>query len=112
MLLDDLPALPTEAQIAWRLVMCGIGFGLFQPPNNHTIVTSPPINRSGGASGMLATARLTGQTLGAVAMAIVFSLTSAHDGRGPTIALAIAAGFSAVASIFSTLRLRHPIAAR
>jgi DHA2 family multidrug resistance protein-like MFS transporter len=109
-LLAALPAFPANAQIAWRLALCGVGFGLFQSPNNHTIVTSAPVNRSGGASGMLATARLSGQTLGALIMAIVFSVASAHAGQGPTIALAIAAGFAAVAGVFSTLRLRHPLA--
>ncbi len=33
----------------------------FQSPNNHTIITSAPRERSGGASGMLGTARPAGQ---------------------------------------------------
>ena len=106
--LAGLPAAPTDGQIAWRLAVCGVGFGLFQSPNNHTIVTSAPIHRSGGASGMLGTARLTGQTLGAVITAVVFSQASAHDGRGPVIALMLAVAFSALAGVASTLRLRHP----
>ena len=43
------------------MILCGAGFGLFQSPNNHTIITSAPRERSGGASGMLGTARLLGQ---------------------------------------------------
>ena len=109
--LAALPAQPSNADIVWRLALCGIGFGLFQSPNNHTIVTTAPRHRSGGASGMLGTARLTGQTLGAVLLALIFSLANAHDGRGPVIALALAAGFAATAGAFSTLRLRHPAAA-
>jgi len=107
-LLAALPAQPNDLDIVWRLGLCGIGFGLFQSPNNHTIVTAAPLQRSGGASGMLATARLTGQTLGAVLVAIVFSVANPHDGHGPVIALALAAGLSAVAGTFSSLRLRHP----
>ncbi len=107
-LLAALPPQPEDFDIVWRLALCGIGFGLFQSPNNHTIVTTAPMQRSGGASGMLATARLTGQTLGAVIMAIVFSVANAHDGHGPVIALALAAGLSAMAGAFSSLRLRHP----
>jgi MFS family permease len=61
-----LPAHPSGAALAWRLAVCGVGFGLFQSPNNHTIVTSAPQHRSGGAAGMLGTARLTGQSLGAL----------------------------------------------
>ncbi|MDR1708845.1 MAG: MFS transporter, partial [Candidatus Accumulibacter sp.] len=31
-----LPERPANADIVWRLALCGIGFGLFQSPNNHT----------------------------------------------------------------------------
>ena len=110
-LLATLSAQPSNVDIVWRLALCGIGFGLFQSPNNHTIVTTAPIHRSGGASGMLATARLTGQTLGAVMMAIIFSFTNAHDGRGPAIALMLAAILAGLAATFSALRLRHSAAA-
>ncbi len=106
-LLALLPAQPESSTIVWRLIVCGIGFGLFQSPNNHTIVTSAPLHRSGGASGMLGTARLTGQTLGAVIIAIIFSATNAHNGNGPVVALGLAAAFSATAAVFSTLRLRN-----
>ncbi len=105
-LLAALPAVPSDLDIAWRLALCGAGFGLFQSPNNHTIVTSPPRHRSGAASGMLGTARLTGQTIGAVAVAAVFSVWNPHQGRGPFIALVLAAGCAAVAGICSSLRLR------
>ncbi|MBS0425881.1 MAG: MFS transporter [Proteobacteria bacterium] len=105
-LLAALPAQPANADIAWRMAVCGLGFGLFQSPNNHTIVTSPPPHRSGAASGMLGTARLTGQTLAAVLLAGIFSVWSPHDGRGPVIALTLAAVCAAVAGVCSTLRVR------
>ena len=106
-LLALLPTDPASADIVWRMALCGVGFALFQSPNNHTIITSAPRHRSGAAGGMLGTARLTGQSIGAVLLAFIFSIASAHDGRGPVIALAAAAGFAAVASLFSMLRLRH-----
>ena len=106
-LLAALPTQPANADIVWRMALCGIGFGLFQSPNNHTIVTSASHNRSGGASGLLGTARLTGQTLGAALLAIIFSSANVHNGRGPVFALALASCFAAVAGAFSTLRLRH-----
>lgn len=105
-LLAGLPAQPSDLDIAWRMVLCGAGFGLFQSPNNHTIVTSPPRHRSGAASGMLGTARLTGQTTGAVLLAAVFSIWSPHAGRGPVVALGLAAACAALAGICSSLRLR------
>ncbi|GHU34597.1 multidrug MFS transporter [Betaproteobacteria bacterium] len=101
-----LPSQPTDADIVWRFLICGFGFGLFQSPNNHTIVTSAPLHRSGGASGMLGSARLTGQTLGAVMVAIIFSMADPHNGHGPTLALGVSSGFAAIAGVFSMLRLR------
>ena len=106
-LLAALPAQPADWDIAWRLALCGAGFAVFQSPNNHTILTSAPANRSGGASGMLGTARLTGQTIGAVLVAVIFTVVDAKSGRGPVVALGLAAVFAAVGGAFSSLRLRH-----
>ncbi len=106
-LLAALPAHPANADIVWRMALCGLGFGLFQSPNNHTIVTSPPPHRSGAASGMLGTARLTGQTLGAVLLAGIFSVWGPHDGKGQVIALGLAACCAAAAAVCSVLRTRH-----
>ncbi len=107
LLLALLPAQPSNLDIVWRMALCGAGFGLFQSPNNHTIITSAPSHRSGGASGMLGTARLTGQTLGAVMLATLFSFFDPATGSGPIVALWLAAAFAAVASIFSLLRMRQ-----
>lgn len=107
-LLAALPAHPGTVDVAWRMALCGVGFGIFQSPNNHTILASAPAHRSGAASGMLGTARLTGQNIGAVLLAIIFSYADPHDGtQGPVIALALAACFAAAGSFFSVLRLRH-----
>jgi DHA2 family multidrug resistance protein-like MFS transporter len=82
--------------------MCGFGFGLFQSPNNYAMLMSAPKHRSGGASGMLGTARLTGQTTGAALVALVFSV--APDGFGTRASLYVAAAFAAVAAVVSSLR--------
>lgn len=37
-----LPATPADIDIVWRMALCGAGFGLFQSPNNHTIITAAP----------------------------------------------------------------------
>jgi len=103
-----LPDQPSNLNIAWRMALCGAGFGLFQSPNNHTIVSAPPPNRAGAASGMLGTARLTGQSIGAVILATIFSVWSPHDGKGPIVALGLAAVFAGLAAVFSSLRTRHP----
>jgi len=97
----------TSVDMAWRLALCGAGFALFQSPNNHTIVTTAPLHRSGAASGMLGTARLTGQTIGAVMLAAIYGVWNLHDGQGETIALCLAAGCALLAGVSSSLRVRH-----
>lgn len=106
-LLAVLPPQPSQLDIVWRMVLCGIGYGLFQSPNNHTIITSAPPHRSGGASGMLGTARLTGQTLGAVLLAMIFAMFDPQGGHGSFVALWLAAGFAALAGVCSGLRMRR-----
>lgn len=101
-LLAMLPADPGVANIVWRTVICGIGFGFFQTPNLRALMSSAPPHRSGSASGIVATARLTGQTLGAALAALCFAL-GGHDGA--TVALALGAGFAGLGSLMSFLRL-------
>jgi len=47
-----LPVHPEDFAIVWRLVLCGIGFGLLQSPNKHATVTTTPMRQSGEASGI------------------------------------------------------------
>jgi DHA2 family multidrug resistance protein-like MFS transporter len=104
-MLSRLGSEPSTFEIAWRMAVCGLGFGLFQSPNNRTIVSSAPVSRSGAAGGMLATARLLGQTSGAVAVAVAFHLAGVTVGPKLLAASAIAA---AIAAGLSLLRLRSP----
>ena len=104
-MLSRLEAHPEIFDIAWRMAVCGLGFGLFQSPNNRTIVSSAPVERSGAAGGMLATARLLGQTSGAVAVAVAFHLAGVSASPKLLLAAAIAA---AIAAGLSLLRLRSP----
>ncbi|MGU3523214.1 MFS transporter [Enterobacteriaceae bacterium C23F] len=103
-----LPASPHDADIIWRMMLCGAGFGLFQSPNNHTIVSAAPRNRSGGASGMLGTARLLGQSTGAALVALMFNLFGTH---GTHTALLLAGSLAVIAAIVSGLRITQPRAA-
>jgi DHA2 family multidrug resistance protein-like MFS transporter len=116
-----LPAHPWAADIVWRASVCGIGFGCFQSPNNREIMGSAPRERSGGASGMLATVRLTGQSIGAALVAVVLgtSVAAGMGGADPALAgpahTALWLGSAAAVAAFavSALRLRsaHPPAA-
>jgi len=104
-MLSQLGPHPGTFDITWRMAVCGIGFGLFQSPNNRTIVSSAPRHRSGAAGGMLATARLLGQTTGAVAVGVAFHLFGVTVGPDLLAASAIAA---LVAAGLSLMRLRSP----
>jgi DHA2 family multidrug resistance protein-like MFS transporter len=101
--LDLLPAHAGAVDIVWRMAVCGLGFGFFQSPNNRAIIASAPPARTGGASGMLGTARLFGQTVGAALVALAFGRFPAH---GTELALSVATGIAAVAALVSALRLR------
>jgi DHA2 family multidrug resistance protein-like MFS transporter len=93
----------TDMDITWRMALCGLGFGFFQSPNNRAMVTSAPMHRSGASGGMLATARLLGQTAGAVTTAVFFHVAGTHAASS---ALATAAVIAAVAAVVSLSRLR------
>jgi DHA2 family multidrug resistance protein-like MFS transporter len=100
--LSRLNAHSTDVDIVWRMALCGLGFGFFQSPNNRAMVTSAPMHRSGAAGGALATARLLGQTAGAVTTAVFFHLAGTHAASS---ALATAAAIAAIAAVVSVSRL-------
>jgi MFS transporter, DHA2 family, multidrug resistance protein len=85
-------------------MLCGLGFGLFQVPNNRNMFLSAPQERSGAAGGMQATARLAGQTAGGVVMSLLFTLTSVDS--APRLGLGIGAMLSLLAGLVSLLRVK------
>jgi DHA2 family multidrug resistance protein-like MFS transporter len=100
-LLAMVPAGANNAEVVWRMIVCGLGFGFFQSPNNRAMISAAPRHRSGAAGGMLATARLLGQTAGATGMAILFHLMA---GGATHTGLAIASGLAVGAALVSSLR--------
>jgi DHA2 family multidrug resistance protein-like MFS transporter len=105
LLMLALPPNPPFVDVVWRMMVCGIGFGFFQSPNNRALISAAPRSRSGVASGVLSTARLTGQTIGGVVVAVIFGLMDGDIGAGVGLALAAGAGFSGFACVISFLRL-------
>jgi len=93
---------PSHFDVAWRMALSGLGFGLFQTPNNRTMIAAAPRERSGGASGMLGTARLLGQTTGA---ALVALFLGRYPAEGTQVSLLVAVGFALFGAVLSTLRL-------
>ena len=104
-LLAFLPDTASAWGFIWRMALCGFGFGLFQSPNNHAILSSAPRARSGAAGGMLSTSRLVGQTLGAAGVAILFR---AYPATGSNLALCAAAALAVLAALVSMVRLTGP----
>ncbi len=99
-----LASMPTGSgfwEIVWRFGVCGVGFGFFQSPNNHLIINSVPPHRAGSASGMMATARLVGQTTGAAFVALAFHL---FGDEGPVAALYLGGVLSMAGMISTFLR--------
>ena len=106
LLVGLMPAQPAWWDVAWRMAISGAGFALFQAPNNRLLISAVPRERSGAGSGMLSTARLLGQSLGAAITAICFSIT--HDqgiAQGASVAIFTGAAFAGVATVLSCLRL-------
>ena len=89
--------------LAAATIPCGIGFGLFQVPNNRNMFLSAPRERSGAAGGMQGTARLTGQTLGALLMGLLLAWVPLA--AAPRIGLAIGAALAFSAGLVSLLRV-------
>jgi len=112
---------PSTLEIVLHGIVCGLGFGFFQSPNNRELIGSAPRDKSASAAGLLAAIRVGGQTLGTALVAIVFglfgaSLTSATHAqdvvaRAAPLVLWVAAAWSGVATVASALRLRRPRAA-
>ena len=103
MLLAAMPAAPADWDVAWRMGVCGVGFGFFQTPNNTTLMTAGPPDRSGAASGMIAVARTVGWSFGSALVALIFQLRGA---AGAVACLQTAAGFAAAGAVVSVSRSR------
>jgi DHA2 family multidrug resistance protein-like MFS transporter len=112
-----LPPHASTLQIVLHGIVCGLGYGFFQSPNNRELIGSAPRAKSSSASGLLATFRLSGQTLGASLVAIVFGAfgasiatgTETHASVANAVApvLWLACAFAGLATLASALRLRH-----
>jgi DHA2 family multidrug resistance protein-like MFS transporter len=111
-----LPPHPPVFEIVLHGTICGVGFGFFQSPNNRELIGSAPRSKTGSAAGVLAAVRLTGQTLGAALVAIVFGTVGAAVAVGgehvetvvriaTPITLWIACACAALGTVASGLRL-------
>jgi len=103
--LTQLPADFALPDLIWRLMLLGVGQGLFMSPNSSAVLGSVPRERVGTASGTLAQMRVNGQALGIAISGAVFAtrlpIHLAELGRGiPTPAMQTAALTSAIHDAF------------
>jgi len=124
-LLALLPDRAPAWDIAWRVGVCGVGFGYFQSPNNREMLSNVRREHSGYASGVLGIMRTFGQCLGAAFLGIILSVCTARaltygeiqmnalqDAQAIQLALWLAAAATAVATAVSVSRIRkagHPL---
>ncbi|MDQ8583082.1 MFS transporter, partial [Klebsiella aerogenes] len=101
-LLALLPATPAAWDICLRSLVCGIGFGCFQSPNNREMLSNVSREQASYASGVLSIMRTFGQCLGAAVMGVLL----AKDESAVHLALWIAAAASALSAAVSASRLR------
>jgi EmrB/QacA subfamily drug resistance transporter len=82
LLLMQLDATSATSAMVWRLALAGVGIGLFQAPNTRALMGAAPASEQGMASGVFATARVTGQALSvAIAGAVFASFGGAAAGN-------------------------------
>jgi len=71
-LISRLGAAPSQNEIVARLMLAGVGLGLFSSANSSAIMGMVPIDRQGVANGVVSTARQLGMMLGVAATTAIF----------------------------------------
>jgi DHA2 family multidrug resistance protein-like MFS transporter len=97
---------PTENSIAPLVIgaaLGGLGFGLFQVPNNRTLFLTAPVERSAAAGGMQGSARLIGQTIGALMIGLLLAGTPTMF--APRIGFALGSLFAVTAALVSAMEV-------
>ena len=99
LLLAFMPDQAEPLDIAWRLMLTALGYGLFVAPNSRLLIGAAPRDRSAAAGGLLSTTRLLGQTVAAASVGLMLTL-GVGTGPVPMVAAAVlgvvAAGCSLV----------------
>ncbi|MFF7709034.1 MFS transporter [Pseudomonas sp. NPDC007930] len=111
-----LPPTAAHWDITWRMGLCGIGFGLFQSPNNRGIMLSAPAPAAPRLAALICLARLAGQACGVVLASRVLAqsgsaIMALHIAIGIAIGLQVAGAsllvWGARATVAHTRLARH-----
>jgi DHA2 family multidrug resistance protein-like MFS transporter len=95
------PSHPGYFDLAWRMGLCGVGFGIFTSPNSRMIIAAAPRDRTAAAGGMIVSTRLAGQTLGSTVAALLLSVGLGGGGKPALVAaiFTVAAGLCSIARL-------------
>lgn len=108
LLLALLPQNAAAWDISLRGLICGMGFGCFQSPNNREMLANASREHSGYASGVLAIVRTFGQCLGAALVGVMLALCSpTQEALAIRLGLWLAMMATLLAIAFSLSRLRQ-----
>lgn len=116
-LLARLPEHAGAWDIGLRSLLCGIGFGCFQSPNNREMLSNASRENSGYASGVLAIMRTFGQCLGAALVGVILSMfvpstgdplkNALQEAHAVQLSLWVAVAATVLAIVISVSRLRR-----
>lgn len=91
--------------VIFSMALGGIGFGLFQTPNNRALLAGVPRHRSGAAGAMQATTRVYGQSFGTALVALAFAFGQDH---GPALGVGVAILCAMGSLTLNVARYRNP----
>lgn len=86
------------------VIFCGLGFGLFQTPNNRTMFLAAPADRAASAGAVQGTARLAGQVTGALAASIFLSAATVKIASSAAFGIAALVAFASAGISWSNNR--------
>ncbi|MEZ0165870.1 MFS transporter [Kineococcus sp. LSe6-4] len=105
-----LPADASTLDVLARTALCGLGFAVFQSPNNRDMMSAAPLRHAASAAGVLNLNRTVSQSTGSGAVSVVFVVTGAGAGSAAAHAgavtgvLLLGAGVVAVGAVLAALR--------
>lgn len=110
-LLATLPEQASPLNIGLRSLVCGMGFGCFQSPNNREMLSNVSRDYASYASGVLSIVRTFGQCLGAAVVGVLLAVMASGASRileaqAVRLSLWVAVGCCAAAVVMSISRLR------
>ncbi|WP_380260488.1 MFS transporter [Kineococcus sp. GCM10028916] len=107
-----LPDGASTVDILVRTGVCGLGFAVFQSPNNRDMMAAAPLRLAGSAAGVLNLNRTVSQSTGSGAVGVLFVIAGVATGSAAahthavSLVLTVGAAVTAVGAVLAAVRLR------